>query len=166
VVEAIGRLRSEGLPIRLDLYGPANAGSLPRLMSTLERVDRRGEFVRYWGAVGYDEIDKCYASADLCVFASSCENMPNILAESMAAGLPIACSNRGPMPEVLGDAGVYFDPEKPESIAKAVLELAQNAELRAKKAAAASLVAMQYDWSRCARDTFDFLAEVAQGRAQ
>jgi len=44
----------------------------------------------------------------------------NILVEAMASGLPIACSNRGPMPEVLGDAGVYFDPEDPHDIARAL----------------------------------------------
>jgi glycosyltransferase involved in cell wall biosynthesis len=88
--------------------------------------------------------------------------MPNILIESMAAGLPIACSNRGPMPEVLRDAGVYFDPEKPESIADAVRSLAANAKLRAEKAAAAARIAMQYEWSICAHDTFDFLVKVAR----
>ena len=35
--------------------------------------------------------------------------MPNTLVEAMASGLPIACSDRGPMPEVLGDGGVLFD---------------------------------------------------------
>jgi glycosyltransferase involved in cell wall biosynthesis len=87
--------------------------------------------------------------------------MPNILIESMAAGLPIACSERGPMPEVLGDAGIYFDPEQPASIADAVRRLALDPGLRAEKAAAASKAASQFSWSRCADETFDFLASVA-----
>jgi glycosyltransferase involved in cell wall biosynthesis len=161
VVEAVGRLRNEGLPIHLDLYGSARAGVLPRLTKAISRVDPQGEFVRYWGEMDYREIHKCYAAADVCVFASSCENMPNILIESMAAGLPIACSERGPMPEVLGDAGVYFDPEEPASIADAVRQLALDPGLRAEKAAAASHAASQFSWSRCADETFDFLASVA-----
>jgi glycosyltransferase involved in cell wall biosynthesis len=64
------------------------------------------------------------------------------------------------MPEVLGDAGIYFDPEKPESIADAVRQLALDPRLRAEKAAAASNAALQYSWSRCARETFDFLSRV------
>jgi glycosyltransferase involved in cell wall biosynthesis len=162
VVEAIGRLHAEGLPIRLDLYGPARPDVLPRLTAATERADPRGEFVHYWGEVDYQEIDRCYSAADLCVFASSCENMPNILIESMAAGLPIACSNRGPMPEVLGDAGVYFDPEDSASIAAAVRTLAQAPDLRAQKAAASSAAATQFSWARCARETFDFLAAVSR----
>lgn len=164
VVEAIGRLRKEGVPIRLDLYGSARASTLPRLIEALERVDAKGEFIRYWGAVDYKEINKCYAAAELAVFASSCENMPNILIESMAAGLPIACSDRGPMPEMLGDAGLYFDPEDVESIANAVRELAASPQLRAGKAAAASAAVSQFSWSRCAKETFSFLAAVARNK--
>lgn len=165
VVEAIGRLHAEGLPIRLDLYGSARASVLPRLIRTLDRVDPRRQFVNYWGAVDYKEIHTCYAAADLCVFASSCENMPNILIESMAAGLPIACSDRGPMPEMLGDAGIYFDPENSASIADAVRKFAVEPALRAEKAAASSAAALQFNWSRCARETFDFLTTIsAAGR--
>ena len=61
--------------------------------------------------IPYHELHSEYKDADLGVFASSCENLPIILIEKMASGLPIACSNKGPMPEVLGSAGVYFDPE-------------------------------------------------------
>ncbi len=166
VIEAIGRLRREGVPIRLDLYGSARASTLPRLTAALKRVDSEGEFIRYWGAVDYKEIHKCYAAADLCVFASSCENMPNILIESMAAGLPIACSNRGPMPEVLRDAGVYFNPENSASIAQAVRHLVMAPRLRAEKASAASAIAANFSWSRCARETFEFLATVASDRSR
>ena len=161
VVEAIGSLRKEGIPIRLDLYGSARASTLPRLTEAMQKADPRGEFIRYWGGVDYKEIHQCYAAADVCVFASSCENMPNILIESMAAGLPIACSDRGPMPEVLGDAGVYFDPENPASIADAVRALASNPELRAEKAAGASAAAAKFSWSRCTSETFEFLKTVA-----
>jgi glycosyltransferase involved in cell wall biosynthesis len=166
VVEAIGRLHREGLPIRLDLYGSARPSTLPRLTAALKRVDAQGEFIRYWGAVGYNEIHKCYAAADLCVFASSCENMPNILIESMAAGLPIACSNRGPIPEVLRDVGVYFNPEKSASIAQAVRYLVMAPRLRAEKAAAASAIAADFSWLRCARETFEFLATVVSDRSR
>jgi glycosyltransferase involved in cell wall biosynthesis len=166
VIEAIGRLQREGMPIRLDLYGSARASTLPRLTAALKRIDPQGKFIRYWGAVDYKEIHKCYAAADLCVFASSCENMPNILIESMAAGLPIACSNRGPMPEVLRDAGIYFNPEKPASIAQAVRNLVMAPRLRAEKACAASAIAANFSWSRCARETFEFLATVASDRGR
>jgi glycosyltransferase involved in cell wall biosynthesis len=161
VVEAVGILRRTGLPVVLDLVGP-EAGAIVRLEDAIHRVDPRGEFVRYRGAVPYAEIHKWYSEADLSVFASSCENMPNILLESMASGLPIACSNRGPMREVLGDAGVYFDPEAPTEIAEAIRILIEDANLRAQKAEAAFERAKLFSWRRCAEDTLSFLSAIAR----
>ncbi|PNK02973.1 hypothetical protein CEP10_06030 [Cylindrospermopsis raciborskii S07] len=101
VVEAVSRLRHSGLPLELDLVGPAYAPSLVQLRKTLDECDPRSDWCHYHGSIPYEDIHEFYNKADLGVFASSCENMPNILLEKMAAGLPIACSHRGPMPEVL-----------------------------------------------------------------
>jgi len=119
--------------------------------------------VRYLGAVPYEKLNNLYAQADLGVFASSCENMPIILMETMASGLPIACSNRGPMPEVLGDAGLYFDPESPTEIMRSLRKYIDSPELRTEKANSSIARCQQYSWSRCADETFMFLANV--GRA-
>lgn len=159
--EAVARLAANGHPIRLTLIGPAYPPALRHLLSVLKRVDPKGQTVRYTGPMAHAEIHAAYARADIGLFASSCENMPNILLEQMAAGLPIACSNRGPMPEILGDAGVFFDPENIESIADAVLALVSDADLRARNAHAAQVRAHQYSWRRCANETFGFLAQIA-----
>lgn len=89
-----------------------------------------------------------------------------VLLEAMASGLPIACSNRGAMPEVLGEAGVFFDPEQPEDIARALRELMGSLHLRTKLAQAGYESAQQYSWGHCADQTFAFLADVAQGCQQ
>jgi glycosyltransferase involved in cell wall biosynthesis len=89
--------------------------------------------------------------------------MPNILLETMVAGLPVACSNRGPMPEVLGDAGLYFDPENPADIAQAIRRFILSPELRNEKAKTSFARARQFSWAGCADQTFSFLAEIALG---
>ena len=116
--------------------------------------------MRYHGAIPFNDLHLRYAQADLGLFASSCENMPNILLETMASGLPIACSNRGPMPEVLGAGGVYFDPEQPADIARALRELIASPQLRSELAQVSYRQALQYSWARCAEDTFGFLVAV------
>jgi glycosyltransferase involved in cell wall biosynthesis len=156
--EAVGKLRRAGMPVTLELVGAAYPRALARLRRTLNRIDPAGRFVRYSGAVPYRELDRRYAAADLCLFASSCENMPNILLEAMASGLPIACSNRGPMPEVLGEAGIYFDPESVEDIARALGKLIGSPALRSALALASFTRAQAYSWQRCAEETFRFLA--------
>jgi glycosyltransferase involved in cell wall biosynthesis len=162
VIEAVAQLRAQGLPVVIELVGPAYAPALRRLESAIDRWDPRGEFVTYSGAVSHALLREKYARSDICVFASSCENMPNILLEGMASGLPIACSRRGPMPEVLGDAGVYFDPESPADIARALRELIDSPSLRAELARRSFDRVQMFSWSRCASETFGFLARVAR----
>jgi len=164
VAKAVAKLRREGFPVVLDLVGPAYASALNWLKKTMNRIDPAGEFVQYSGPALYDKLHLKYAQADLCLFASSCENMPNILLEGMASGLPIACSNRGPMPEVLGETGVYFDPENPEDIARALRKLIDSPELRTKTAKASFERAQSYSWKRCAQETFAFLSWVTRNR--
>lgn len=161
VAEAVAQLRSVGLHVVLELVGPPAAG-IGRLKEALNRLDPERVFITYRGAVPYEKLDVIYAAADIGAFASSCENMPNILLEGMAAGLPMACSHMGPMPEVLGDAGVYFDPEYANSIAGALGKLIASPDLRAQIAQAAFNRAQAYSWKRCADETFEFLARIAR----
>lgn len=165
VASAIGQLRRKGLPITIEFIGPGCRPAVKRLLATIEEIDPAGDFLHYIGPVAFPELHKTYQTADAFVFASSCENLPNILLEAMAAGLPIACSNRGPMPEVLGDAGLYFDPERPAEIAAALEQLFLDSALRARLAVQAQERARDYSWQRCARETFSFIEEVAQARA-
>ncbi len=162
VAEALAKLRKSGLPVALDLVGPAYPPALTRLRKTLGWIDPSGEFVRHSGPVLHAELYERYAQADLGLFASSCENMPNILLEAMASGLPIACSRRGPMPGILGEAGIYFDPEKPDEIAGALRTLIEQPAMRRRLAIDAHQKAMEFTWESCAKETFSFLAQVAK----
>ena len=161
VVDAVARLRKEtNFPLILDLVGPAYPPALKRLNEAINRQDPEGKWVRYHGAIPYANLHKKYAEADLGIFASSCENMPITLMETMASGLPIACSNRGPMIEVLNDAGVYFDPENSSEIYTALYKLINSIELRTKLAKASFDSIKAYTWEKCAQDTFMFLARI------
>jgi glycosyltransferase involved in cell wall biosynthesis len=157
VVRAIEELRQRGHNVSLTLAG-GGMGEAQRLLDReIGRADPHGRFVRVIGAVRHEEIPQLLTQADVFIFASSCENMPNTLVEGMASGLPIACSDRGPMPEVLGDGGVYFDPENAGSIAGAVESLILNPELRLSIARRAKERAANFSWARCARETWTFL---------
>lgn len=161
VVDAVGMLRGRGLPVVLDLIGGAYPPALQLLRDAIARVDPDGRFVTYLGAVPHAELPSRYLQADVFVFASSCENMPNTLLEAMAAGLPIACAHRGPMPEILGDAGVYFDPEQPDDIARAIEALLTSPSERARVAEAARARVESFTWEQCAHETLAFTVELS-----
>jgi len=162
VVEAVALLRDKGFSIVLDLVGPAYKPALKRLNAKMESMDGERHWVHYHGAIAFDELHHQYALADVGLFASSCENMPNILLETMASGLPIVCSNKGPMLEMLGESGVYFNPERPEEIADALLTLIKSDQLRAELAVSSYTRAQKYTWQRCANETFEFINSIVQ----
>ncbi len=159
VVEAVAKLRKEGYPVALNLVGAALFAK-NRLEKSLNKFDVNNEWARYNEVVPYLEMHNAYKDANLGVFASSCENLPIILLETMASGLPIACSNKGPMPEVLGNAGEYFNPERPAEIYHSIKKLIDNIHLRSERSQASFNMAKEYNWDICAFETFSFLEEV------
>lgn len=161
VVEAVYNLRIRGFPVSLDLVGPAYPPSLAKLEKTIACLDPENSWVHYCKAISHDSLHHIYKNADLGVFASTCENLPIILLENMAAGLPVACSDRGPMREILGNAGMYFDPEKPQEISRVIENLLCSSETRASKAAQSYARCNHYTWERCSNTTFSFIVEIA-----
>jgi len=159
VAEAIAELKKEGFDIELQLVGGGSGPGQKRLESVLSKVDPEEKFIKQLDFVKHDEIPKILSEADIFIFASSCENMPNTLVEAMAFGIPIASSNLGPMPEVLEDAGVYFHPERISSIVKAVKTLLTDEDTRKHSAMKSKELSRKYSWSRCATETLNFLTE-------
>jgi glycosyltransferase involved in cell wall biosynthesis len=160
VIHAISELRREGYPVSLKLVGSFIHSAKKRLIKSLNKFDKNNEWASYIGLVPYKELEDIYKHSDLAVFASSCENLPIILIEKMASGLPIACSNKGPMTEVLGTSGMYFNPEKPSEIKQALIGLIDNVDLRTKKSKDSFNKAQKYSWTKCSHKTFSFFEDV------
>jgi glycosyltransferase involved in cell wall biosynthesis len=164
VVEAVARLRQRtNWPLELTLVGPKTKPAWNRLDREIRLWDPNKTWVNVKGTVCYQQLPQVYQSSDLGVFASSCENLPIILLEKISSGLPIASSSRGPMPEVLGNAGLYFDPLNPNSIIDAIEKLISDQLLREKMAARSFRLSNKYSWEKCAVETISFLNHVAAG---
>lgn len=164
LAQAVSRLRVEGLPVEVRFVGAAWGNYAKRFRALCDRLDPNHEFLIWNGAEPFARVHELYQCADAFVFASGCENLPNILVEAMAAGLPVASSRRGPMPEVLGNAGIYFDPDDPDDIASSLRQLVQNVPLRSELSYSGWHRAMEFSWRRCADDTLRFIARVARRR--
>lgn len=160
VVKAFHLLRKEGYDVQIEFVGGGYGESKKRLDETIALLDPNGAYTKRVDFLKHHELPEKLSSADLFVFASSCENMPNTLVEAMACGLPIACSELGPMPEVLRDGGVYFYPEDPESIKQAIKQLIEKPEQRELFAAKARKFSEEYSWRRCSDETFQYLVDI------
>jgi glycosyltransferase involved in cell wall biosynthesis len=164
VVLAISRLREAGYPVSLDIVGShPHLTSYSNLISVLEALDNKQEYIHYHGSKTFKETLSFYHHADLFVFSSSCESFGQIITEAMASGLPIACSNMSSMAETLGDAAIYFDPFSSESLYKELQVLMDSPVLRTQIASQAYLNAAQYSWERCATETFKFIFNKTAG---
>jgi glycosyltransferase involved in cell wall biosynthesis len=161
VVRAMAMLRDRGHSVQLILAGGGAGRARSLLDREIARSDPRRSFVQTPGHVPHDELPALLAGADLFIFASSCENLPITLLEAMAVGLPIVCSDRGPMPEMLQDGGVFCNPEDAESIASAVERVMIDVGLRTTIARRAKKLSEQYTWPLCAARTWEFLRSVA-----
>lgn len=163
VVEGVAKARkASGLDLQLDLIGPSYAPALKRLHTAMAEQDPNHEWVHYQGAVDHQQLHSLYQRANIGIWASSCETFGLILLEMMGSGLPILSSDRGPMREILGDTGLYFDPEDPQGLSFALLELLASEEKMTALARAAHQKAKAFSWERCAAESFRFLRQIAE----
>jgi glycosyltransferase involved in cell wall biosynthesis len=160
VAEAVVELRKKNIPVSVDFIGGFYGPAKKRLLKYMKEVDPHENFLHYKGVVPFEKLHSVYASSNAFVFASSCENLPNILIEAMASGLPIACSNMGPMPEVLKECGLYFNPEDPHNIAEKLMKLIDNPLVTKKMSRCSYLESKKYSWERTTKETFDFIEKV------
>ncbi len=109
--------------------------------------------VRFTGWIAQDGLDGFYRLAACLVFPSLYEGFGLPVVEAMARGLPVACSGRGALAEVAGDAALLFDPERPAEIARAI-ETILGDEREAERLRALGLErARRFTWSAAARAT-------------
>jgi glycosyltransferase involved in cell wall biosynthesis len=120
-----------------------------------------GGNVSFLGSVKSNELSELYKTCSIFVFPSTVETFGNPLVEAMASGCPIACSDRAAMPEVGGDAAMYFNPHSIEEIAEVIIYLLENYEQRKKLSEKAIKRAEQFSWDITAKKTIDVLTEAA-----
>jgi glycosyltransferase involved in cell wall biosynthesis len=78
----------------------------------------------------------------------------------MGAKMPIACSDKTGLSEILKDAGIYFNPEDTLSIINALMTLLDDKNLRKILGEKAYKYASEYTWEKCAVNTFNYIKEV------
>ena len=161
LIKAIRYLRLKKFKIELLLVGSGEKNALKKLQKEINISDPLNEFVSYINEVKHVEIPKLLSSSHVFAFASSCENMPNTLIEAMCMGLPIACSNKGPMPEILRDAGEYFDPHSTISISKALKKIILDREYRETISSRAIEYSLEFTWERSSNQLFLALSNLA-----
>jgi len=105
---------------------------------------------RFVGRVTDDELRAAYSAAELTVLPSFEEGFGLPVLESMACGTPVACSQAASLPEVGGNAAVYFDPHDVASMAEAMRMLLESSADRERYRRLGLENATRFTWTDCA----------------
>lgn len=100
-----------------------------------------------------------YNLATAFVFPSIYEGFGIPPLEAMQCGCPVIVSNQASLPEVVGDAGLYVDPEKPESIAAAMQKITDD-ELRFNLRNQGFIQSKKFSWDTSARTLHDIIEKL------
>lgn len=100
-------------------------------------------------------LSNYYKSASLFVYPSLYEGFGVPPLEAMYNGCPVICSNSGSIPEVVGNAALFFDPYSEKSIQNQIISLLENSDLRSSLISKGFEQVKKYSWERCAKETYE-----------
>ena len=105
---------------------------------------------------GNDEmLASMYKNAAAFVYPSLYEGFGIPPLEAMSLGCPVICGNTSSIPEVVGDAGEYFDPNDTESMRVAIETVLQSTGWSQELVAKGHARRLLFSWQRCASETLD-----------
>lgn len=157
-----GRLRDVHLALIGDFKGAGFFSNYDSLSKRVQANPRMRDRVRFSGYVSDSDLVALYSSALALAMPSYSEGFGLPAIEAMACSAPVLASDRGSLPEVVGDAGIYFDPFDAESISKAIIEIVENDTLRAQLSSNAKARAQSFTWERAAQLTLTHLEAMSQ----
>lgn len=133
---------------------------------TLERIRRSR-----WSAsmihlhyVARGDLGALYRNADLFVFPSLYEGFGFPLLEAMAHGVPVIAARTSSLPEIGGDAALYFEPADADELAKTIESVLNDEGLRDDLRKRGLERAAEFDWAATARRTIELLAKAGEAR--
>jgi glycosyltransferase involved in cell wall biosynthesis len=124
----------------------ADVDKLARKLGVAARIRRPG-----W--VDETTLDGLYRAADCFVLPSLAEGFGLPVVEAMLRGAPVACSNATSLPEVAGDAALYFDPQDADAIAFAIRRILEDDAFAERLRDAGRERAGKFSWDASAKAT-------------
>jgi glycosyltransferase involved in cell wall biosynthesis len=172
LAECYARLAPRHHDLRLIIVGPQSPADdrgidEEFIRSVRDRISRAGVTTRVlWAGMmrDNDELPRYYSAADIFVFPTRAEGLPNVLIEAIAAGLPcVATYLRGSTDFMVadGETGFLFPPEDVDAMTQAVERLVSDLTLRAKMGQAAHAHSKRFGFENYRRLLRAFYLRVA-----
>lgn len=120
------------------------------------------ERIVFTGHINDERLRQYYTHATALAFPSLYEGFGLPALEAMACSCPVLTSNVTALPEVCGDAAIYCDPYSVEDIAKQLLRLAKDEDLRKDLIAKGKKRAASFTFDACAERTTEVIQHLLQ----
>ena len=143
--------RRKDLDFQLVLGGSLGWGYKP-LLELVRKASLQGRVI-VTGPVPDRELPMLYRAAACFATPSLYEGFGLPVLEAMACGTPVMISGSSSLPEVGGDAAIYFDPESVDEMSQVMERLLTDSGLREEMTTKGLERAPQFSWERCARVT-------------
>lgn len=147
-------------PLKLVLTGKIDKNE-PEVLKEIERIDNltmkqfNNEAIVTTGFIEEEELPVAYTGALMYVIPSLSEGFGWPPLEAMACGTPVIASNLSCIPEILGEAPLYFDPYNVDGMAKAIETLSTDKKLRDELIEKGLNQASKYDWKETSKKTLE-----------
>ncbi|MBT3193782.1 MAG: glycosyltransferase family 4 protein [Verrucomicrobia bacterium] len=149
-LEAFSRIQNK-IDEHLVLVG--SPGWVPKHAASILETMRRNERIHYVGYVPDEDLEVLYSAASAYVFPSSYEGFGLPAVEAMACGCPVIASKGSSLDEVIGGAGLQFDPASQDEMAETILRMVGSVSLRDTFKAKGFENAARYSWQQTASCT-------------
>ena len=158
VIEAISEIRKQHkINIKLKIVGGGSGMALKKMNLFKHKFDKNNKYIKLCGFKKKNHFKKDYQNSHIFIFASSCEAFGITLLEAMSTGIPIACSNKSSLPEIIMNNTVYFNPENTQEIVNAIMKIVGNKYLRNKISIGARNRSKHYTWKKSSELTWQTL---------
>ena len=158
VMLAVDSLRKKNnWNLKLTLVGGHYGNQLQCLISTMKDLDPNHEWIKYIPKLDRKKLINLYTKFDMGVFASSCENLSNIILEKISSCLPLVCSNVPSVSFWLKDYENKFNPLNPISLEKVLAKIIPSALHRYKIAKNYKVLSNKFNWNLSAKKTFELI---------
>lgn len=164
IVKAFSMIRNRGSEVRSQNDGEGfiliRIGEKKAVTADLIGDLGLGGKVWHFECVSDEDLVSYYRAADLLVMPSFDEGFGFPLVEAMACGCPVLTSNRGPMPEVVGDAGLLVDPHDIGEITSGIKKVLGSGKLAAEMVEKGMKEAKRFSWSKAAKELAKVYEEI------
>jgi glycosyltransferase involved in cell wall biosynthesis len=157
LLKAFHRLRKQyNLRHKLIIVGK-NLGSIDFL--NFVKSDQEKELIHF-NYIPDKDLPLLYNAAEIFVYPSLYEGFGLPLVEAMACGTPIVASNSPPMPEIVGDAGLFVDPLDVSQMAQTIYEVLADENLRSNLREKSLKRSLLFTWKKTAEKTSSLYKEI------